>query len=394
MNNTWNRTLITLLLLATSLWAVDIPIDNVKKRTFSENISLNSKIVQLSSSKSLVMAEMGGKITKYLVKEGDRVKKGQVVAWISVIAPLELTINIAPLKAELRELKKQLNLANRNYDMVRKLYNRGLESRQNLNKQEEESGYIISQIEVIKAKLASLDKGKKTSQNSYDIYAGSSGRVDKVLVSPHAVVDANTPLLSIVKGEESFLVKSYIPLSYLNQIRIGLKGTLFYGGKSYTMHLTQILPALDEKTQQMVVLSTIDVAVKNLLVNAYVDSELSLGLEKKYLSIKKTALSFFNNEWVVFVPEHHEEKEHDEEEHEKHEDEAKHHEEHKHEKHGHGHEHEAKEVPYGIRVVKVIKQNKNFVAIEGLREHDEYVSEKSYYVKSLLLKSALGGHGH
>jgi len=158
MNNTWNRTLITLLLLATSLWAVDIPIDNVKKRTFSENISLNSKIVQLSSSKSLVMAEMGGKITKYLVKEGDRVKKGQVVAWISVIAPLELTINIAPLKAELRELKKQLNLANRNYDMVRKLYNRGLESRQNLNKQEEESGYIISQIEVIKAKLASLDR--------------------------------------------------------------------------------------------------------------------------------------------------------------------------------------------------------------------------------------------
>jgi len=274
----------------------------------------------------------------------------------------------------LKALGKRLNLANRNYNMVKRLYNKGLESRQNLNKQEEESADIISQIEVVKAKLVSLNRGKKTSKNSYKIYAGSSGRVDKVLVSPHAVVDANTPLLSIIKGEESFLVKSYIPLSYLNQIRIGLKGTLFYGGKSYTMHLTQILPALDEKTQQMVVLSTIDVAVKNLLVNAYVDSELSLGEEKRYLSVKKTALSFFNNEWVVFVPEHHEEdKPHKEEKHE---------------------EHEEEEVPYEIRVVKIIKQNGNFVAIEGLKNHQEYVSAKSYYVKSLLLKSALGGHGH
>jgi len=163
------------------------------------------------------------------------------------------------------------------------------------------------------------------------------------------------------------------------------------------MHLTQILPALDEKTQQMVVLSTLDVPVKNLLVNAYVDSELSLGEEKRYLSVKKTALSFFNNEWVVFVPEHHEEEEGHEEEHEEeHKTEAEHHEEHKEEKHGHGHgyEHEEEEVPYAIRVVKVIKQNENFVAIEGLREHEAYVSEKSYYVKSLLLKSALGGHGH
>jgi len=388
MNNTWNKTLITSLLLATSLWAIDVPIEEVKERTFSKKVSLNSKIVQLSSSKSLVMAERGGKITKYLVKEGDSVKKGQVVALVSIVTPLELTINIAPLKAELTALKKRLNLANNNYEMVQKLYNRGLESQQNLNKQEEERATILSDIEVVKAKLASLNQSKKNTKNRYKIHAGVNGRVEKVLVSPNAVVDANTPLLSIVKGEESFLVKSYVPLRYLNEIRIGLKGRLFYGGRSYAMHLTQILPALDEKTQQMVVLSTLDVPVKNLLVNAYVDSELSLSEEKRYLSVKKTALSFFNNEWVVFVPEHHEEEEHE------HEDEAEHHEEHKHEKHGHGHEHEEEEVPYGIRVVKVIKQNKNFVAIEGLREHEAYVSAKSYYVKSLLLKSALGGHGH
>jgi ABC-type Zn2+ transport system substrate-binding protein/surface adhesin len=142
--------------------------------------------------------------------------------------------------------------------------------------------------------------------------------------------------------------------------------------------------------------------VTNLFVNAYVDSKLSIGEPKSYLAVKKSALSFFNNEWVVFVPEHHEGEEHHDEhedEHEKHDDHDEHNDAHdeneheKHDEHGHG-EHEEEEVPYDIKVVKILKQNEAWVAIEGLDEHEDYVSDKSYYIKSLLLKSSLGGHGH
>jgi hypothetical protein len=45
-------------------------------------------------------------------------------------------------------------------------------------------------------------------------------------------------------------------------------------------------------------------------------------------------------------------------------------------------------------VVKILKKFDDYVAIEGLNEHEDYVSDKSYYIKSLLLKSSLGGHGH
>ena len=60
---------------------------------------------------------------------------------------------------------------------------------------------------------------------------------------------------------------------------------------------------------------------------------------------------------------------------------------------GHGHD-EHEEVPYNIKVVKILKKFDKYVAIEGLKEHEDYVSDKSYYIKSLLLKSSLGGHGH
>jgi len=152
----------------------------------------------------------------------------------------------------------------------------------------------------------------------------------------------------------------------------------------------------------MVVLSTLDEKVNNLFVNAFVGSKLYVGEAKKYLAVKKTALSFFNNEWVVFVPKHHEEEhdadkshnEHEGHDHEKHEFHEEEHDEHK-ENSREGHdEHEEEEVPFTFKVVKILKQDQSHIAIEGLEEHEEYVSDKAYHIKSLLLKSSLGGHGH
>jgi hypothetical protein len=136
----------------------------------------------------------------------------------------------------------------------------------------------------------------------------------------------------------------------------------------------------------MTILSKLDKPIKNLFVNTFLNSKIFFGKGKSYLTVKKSALSFFNNEWVVFVPEQH--KEHD-----SHEETRRggamsppdtHNEK----------EHEEEEVPYNIKVVKILKKFDKYVAIEGLKEHQDYVSDKSYYIKSLLLKSSLSGHGH
>jgi multidrug efflux pump subunit AcrA (membrane-fusion protein) len=425
-----NRYLVGTVLLINTLFALDIPIDEVERRTFSESISTNSQVVQLSSSKSTLMARLGGKVINYKVKEGDSIKKGQLVA---IIESLELTSQLAKIKG----LRKQLSISNKNYKMVKKLYNIGVESLQNLNSQEEERTQLLSQIEVIKSRLSSV-KGR--NGNQYKVYAQSSGRIDKVLTPLNSVVDSNEPLISLLKGKESFLIKSFIPLKYATKIRVGQKGSIRYGEEEYKMHITQILPTIDQQTQKMTVLSTLEKPVNNLFVNTFLDSKLFLGAGKSYLTVKKSALSFFNNEWVVFVPEHHEDEHHDK--HEKHNDHENHaHDEHNdhetrrgrasvpthaqnekehkkhndHENHAHDehndHEirrgrasvpthanneedHEEEEVPYDIRVIKILKEHNGYVAIEGLKEHEDYVSDKSYYIKSLLLKSSLGGHGH
>jgi biotin carboxyl carrier protein len=373
-----NRKIVGALLLAQVLWGLEVPIDEVEKQIFKENIRVNSKIVQLRSAKESVMARVGGKVIKYLVKQGESVKRGDAIALIE-------SLELSKLSSKLKLLRKQLVIHNRNYKILKNLYNTGLESLEKLNREERERDQTVSEIESIKAQLRLLGvKSRGKIKSTYTVYAQGSGKVAEILMPRNSVVDVNTPLVSIVKGGASFLVKSYVPLNYVSEVEVGQRGELLYGGKQYKMHISQILPELDEETQQIQVLSTLDELVKNLFVNAYVESKLFIGEAKEYLAVKKSALSFFNNEWVVFTSKHHDEEEAHEEHHE---------EEHHEAKEGH-HEHEEVEVPYDINVVKIITQNDKFVAIEGLDEHSDYVSDKSYYIKSLLLKSSLGGHGH
>lgn len=183
---------------------------------------------------------------------------------------------------------------------------------------------------------------------------------------------------------------------------IGDKIVVNYGGKDIVTHITQILPKVDEITQRVVVLSSVDEKVESLFLNTYLKSTVYFGDALEHTAVKKSALSFFNNEWVVFVPkmeeEHHEaESGHDEHSEEKHEE--KDHDEHEEEGHddheeGEGEHHEEHEAPYTLAVVKIIAEDNDYVAVEGLKVGEEYVSDKAYYVKSMILKGSLGGHGH
>jgi ABC-type Zn2+ transport system substrate-binding protein/surface adhesin len=136
---------------------------------------------------------------------------------------------------------------------------------------------------------------------------------------------------------------------------------------------------------------------KTILINAFTEMEISLSPYTEAVMVKKSALTLFQGEWVVFVEKHHEDEAHRHENHDKvHEGEKKHtaHNDHKEEGHGHGRHEEHEEIPYAPQVVEIIAYNGDDVAIKGLKEGDEYVSDGVYFVKSMILKSSLGEHGH
>lgn len=348
-----------------SLYAIEIPMQKAQKREFNEFVELNSKVIQLSNAKQSVMSLVDGHIEKYFVEVGTKVKESQPIAQIHSIALLEIT-------SEYLSTKEKLRVLNENYEVSKKLYDKGMLSKQELNTQSLEKSTLESLMQKTSSQLElfGIDiKNLKTPTSTYILKAHASGTISAILEPLHSVVAKEMPIVSTVK-ERAFYLQTYLPLEYAHRIKTGQKLTPEYNKQKLGATVTQILPEVDEKTQRVVFLSQIESSVNNLFVNLYLPSRLYFNERKEFVGVKKTALSFMQNEWVVFVP-----KEHDE-----------------HEKHDGHYKHE--EAEYEARVVKIITSDDDFFAIEGLEADEEYVSDKSYYVKSMILKSSLDEHGH
>jgi len=361
-----------LALCSASLFSMELPSEIAQLRVFSKNVKLNSKVIQLSNAQQSVTSLLSGHLERYFVEPNQKIKAGDKIALIE-------SIELSNITSKYISLKKQLLSLDKNQKASRALYEKGMLSMQDLNRQTIEFDVATSEIQGLKSQLNTLgiDTNKLNEPTAdFIIYAHSAGRVSTLLEPLHKVVKEDEPLVSIVK-EQAFYIQSYLPLEYAQAIKIGQKISLEYNSKIVTTHITQILPELDEKTQRIILLSSVDERVENLFVGSYLGSTLYFDEVKEYVGVKKSALSFFNNEWVVFMHKD----EHDKDKH-------------AHEKDKHEHDEHEDEDSFVARVVKIITEDDEYAAVEGINEGEEYVSDKSYYAKSMILKSSLGEHGH
>ena len=384
------RLLLPLTFLLTTLSAVEIPTAHAQLHKFGKSVAVNAQVVRLSNAKQNIMSMVGGHIEKYYVKPAQEVKRGQKIALIESIMLSQMTANYVALQEQYRAL-------NTNYKSTKKLYDKGMTSQQELNNQSIKRDAMRSKINALRSQLETMGirtKGMRKASADYVLYAHSDGKVAEILQPLHSVIGEETPLVTIVKRSDSY-IKSFVPLEYASKVKIGQRVVVNYNAKEVMSHVTQVMPEVDQTTQRIVVLSSIDDKKEELFINAYVGATLYFEANESYVGVEKSALSFFNNEWVVFVPkseEHEEQEDHEAHEGEVHEEEGAEHDE-EGEEHGHG-EHEEHEAPYEVRVVEIVSEDEALVAVKGLEVGEEYVSGKSYYVKSMILKSSLGEHGH
>jgi len=381
-----NRVLLAALTLCATLAATEIPVAKVQVHKFNKSVELNAQVIQLSNAQQSITSLVAGHLEKYFVKPAQRVKEGQRVALIESIV-------VSKMSADYLALKKQLNAADKNFNATKSLYTKGMTSMQEVNNQEIKRSEINAQLTALESQLSTLgiNAAKLTKATSdFVLYAHSGGTVSALLKPLHSSVSASEPVISIVKNQ-AYYIKSFLPLEYATKVNVGDKIVVEYGGKNIITHITQILPKVDEVTQRVVVLSSVDEKVESLFLNTYLKSTVYFGDALEHKAVKKSALSFFKNEWVVFVP--NEDEDHDEhgDEHEEQNHEEKDHEDHE---EGEGEHHEETQAPYTLAVVKILASDEEYVAVDGLELGEEYVSDKSYYVKSMILKGSLGGHGH
>ncbi|MEN4053092.1 MULTISPECIES: efflux RND transporter periplasmic adaptor subunit [Sulfurimonas] len=359
-----NKILTVLLTFGAVLFANEavLPTQKATLHSFKKSLALNAKVIQLSNAQQSITSLVSGHLEKYFVKPAEDVKKGDKIALIE-------SIELSRMSAEYIALKKQYASAEKNYESVKKLYEKGMSSMAQLNAELIKKSNIAAQLTTLQSQLETLgidtQKLHKATSN-FILYAHSDGRVAALLKPLHSSVSTDEAVVSIVKNQ-AYYIKSYLPLEYATKVQAGDKIVVDYAGKKLTSHITQIMPKVDATTQRVIVLSSVDEPTQRLFLGVYLKATLYFAQADSFVAVKKSALSFFQNEWVVFVPSKEDE---------------------------HGEDEEHHEVPYSLKVVQIIASDENYVGVLGLREGEEYVSDKSYYTKSLLLKSSLGEHGH
>ena len=162
----------------------EIKLENAEIREFGKTVELNSKVIQLPSSKQSLMALLDGRIVKYYVKEGDLVKKGDKIALIQ-------SIELSKMSAEYLALKEQLKSIEENYDGNLILNKKDIVSKQELNLLNIQRKDIYAKLETITSQLKTLDievKDIKNTISEYTLFAYNSGIVSSLLKTEYSAV--------------------------------------------------------------------------------------------------------------------------------------------------------------------------------------------------------------
>ena len=401
-----------LLLLPLLGFSSAIKVEHATLRPLGTMIHTNAQITQLSSEQQDIVSRLSGHLERYYVQAGQYVKGGEKVALIE-------SIELSKMTAEYLALIQQAKAAEVQKNASMKLNQKGLSSQNDLSNAIIALQEIRSKQNALASQLKSLSINPTTLTEATDkfiIYAHADGVVGKIIAPLHSNVTAQTLLMTLV-NQSNYHAVAYISVENAMKVTKDTKGWINIVNKKYPSSFVQLLPTIDAETQRAKVLFSIENSPSNLLLGAFNQMDISVAPYTDAVMVKKSALSLFKGEWVVFVEKeheeagHHEEKsdhDHDEEktEHDAHasdkgheaheeehgEDEAEEHEE----GHGGGHgEHEEhEEAPYMAKVIEIIAYAGDYVAIKGLTKDEEYVSDGVYFVKSMILKSSLGEHGH
>jgi RND family efflux transporter MFP subunit len=215
-------------------------------------------------SKVVVAPKIAGRIENILVRIGDQVKKGQLVAKIEddeyrqQVIQAQADLEVA--QANFQEQKNPLENAKKEYERIAALYEKKIVSESAFDKAVSElrtqeaklkvSTALVSQkkaaLETAKVRLAytkihlTTDKG-----NGYRV-------VGERFVDEGAMLAANTPIVSVLDIEKLIAVIHVIERDY-PKVRVGMKATIFtdaYQDRVFTGKVIRIAPLLKEKSRE------------------------------------------------------------------------------------------------------------------------------------------------
>ncbi|UZD16724.1 efflux RND transporter periplasmic adaptor subunit [Gallibacterium anatis] len=213
-----------------------------------------------SSNRVEVGARVSGKVEKILVKLGQKVKKGELIAELDSITQ-ENTLNsaqaqLAAYKAQLVAAQTAYRVANSNFQRIAKLYKRKASSLDDYENAQNNLDSAKANVEQIQAQIKQSEievNTAATNLNYTKITSPIDGSVISIPVSVGQTVNANqtTPTIIQVADLNTMLIKPEISEGDITKIKPGMKvqfTTLAEPDEIYQAEIASVDPALTTLT--------------------------------------------------------------------------------------------------------------------------------------------------
>ena len=171
-------------------------IDTLALRNMSGYVEANGTLEVPPQNEAAITVVVGANVVSIKVIEGDKVKKGEVVAYLS-------HPNIIKMQTDYLNAFSNSNFLKKNYERQQKLYNAGVGSGANFQKAEAEYDASKAMVNGLEAQLKLLNINTSSVQNGtiaqhIALRSPIEGFVQKVKVKTGQYVEPQTELFEIV----------------------------------------------------------------------------------------------------------------------------------------------------------------------------------------------------
>ncbi len=176
--------------------ALQMKIDTLAVRNMSGYVEANGTLEVPPQNEAAITSVVGANVVSIKVIEGDKVNKGQVVAYLS-------HPNIIKMQTDYLNAYSNSNFLKKNYERQQKLYDAGVGSGSNFQKAEAEYEASKAMVNGLEAQLRLLNINASSVSNgtiaqSISLRSPIDGFVQKVEVKTGQYVEPQTELFEIV----------------------------------------------------------------------------------------------------------------------------------------------------------------------------------------------------
>lgn len=233
---------------------------------------------------SVVGSEVEGKVLEVRVREGERVKQGQLLARIDDQVALQA---VSEQEAQFANTQSRLQLARVKLEKQRELFQKGFISKLAFDE-------LASDFDVkagdLKAQHSQLTRARKTLADSV-LRAPIDGVVYERKINPGEQVQRNASLFSI--ADLSLLeITATIPSQLVGRIKLGMQGQFHTEGdsRSYSGRVVRLNPVALSGTRSFAVFLRVDNHDGALRAGQFVQGGIALSQDNQHCVLPLTAV--------------------------------------------------------------------------------------------------------